>query len=73
MSITDAEEERRRNEEEAAAVTATLAEHRQRIGILKQDTEAGLASAEELENEAREKEHSAQMVRAKYCPASGIR
>lgn len=63
MAIADAMRERQEGEQELAQVQAALAEHRQRIGALKQDTEASLATAEKIEGAADAKERAVMEVR----------
>ena len=58
MAIADAMRERQEGEQELAQVQTVLAEHRQRIGALKQDTEASLATAEKIEGAADAKERA---------------
>ncbi len=50
-------------EAEVAEVQATLAQHRQRIGLLKQETEASLATSNQLSAAAAAKEAELQAVR----------
>ncbi len=50
-------------EGELASVQSALADHRQRIGTLKRDTEAHLATAEKVESEADAKERALAEVR----------
>mmetsp|Transcript_8557 Transcript_8557/g.25615 ORF Transcript_8557/g.25615 Transcript_8557/m.25615 type:complete len:553 (+) Transcript_8557:754-2412(+) len=57
-AVADAERERQEAEAELAQVQAALADHRQRIGLLKQDTEASLATAQKIESDADAKERA---------------
>ncbi len=70
MAMADAMRERQEGEQELAQVQAALAEHRQRIGALKQETEASLATAQKVEGAADAKERVFMEVRpAKPAPA----